>query len=402
MFNRLVNQQLGVPIGTSNFKFVFGVDDAIIAGAGINAGSSIIGNIFGAFNQSSANKTNLAIARERNALTEKLFNQNIANQWKMWNANNEYNSASAQRARLEAAGYNPWMLLNGSSAGTAQAVSQGSTPDLATAQVQAYKPDMTGFQQAGTMLYNAASYRANINATIASTQQTMANIEQIKANVDKTFSEIKGQDLLNTQHALNNNIIKIQESILRDTMQDVKDQMAIKTVTDSYNATIAKLNTGIQELMLKQEGIRTKYLDRTLSMQIASMAAGIAANYASVDLSHSQSAYYGALKLKTEMETEGVRISNGQAQKIFSFVLDKMKSESKMYDSIRKYNDVQSKWLPINSIWQNTNGSVNALGNLIPGIGQIGKMLKGSQPVGPNANGYVPSYTGPQTQGYLH
>lgn len=44
-------------------------------------------------------------------------------QWDMWNAQNEYNTPAAQRARLEAAGYNP-MLMN--SAGSSAAGNAGS------------------------------------------------------------------------------------------------------------------------------------------------------------------------------------------------------------------------------------------------------------------------------------
>lgn len=51
--------------------------------------------------------------------------QTQANQWQwdMWNAQNEYNAPAAQRARLEAAGYNP-MLMN--SAGSSASGNAGS------------------------------------------------------------------------------------------------------------------------------------------------------------------------------------------------------------------------------------------------------------------------------------
>lgn len=51
--------------------------------------------------------------------------QTQANQWQwdMWNAQNEYNTPAAQRARLEAAGYNP-MLMN--SVGSSASGSAGS------------------------------------------------------------------------------------------------------------------------------------------------------------------------------------------------------------------------------------------------------------------------------------
>lgn len=145
-------------------------------GSAIGAGASLIGGAGTTFAQNAANKE---IAQMNNAFNEKMFDKQVAynkemyqqqlgDQWKfyndskqnawdlvanqqqfqtdMWNKNNEYNSASAQRERLEAAGLNPYMMMNGGSAGTAQAMSgsagaapsggapsgQGVTPPTAT------------------------------------------------------------------------------------------------------------------------------------------------------------------------------------------------------------------------------------------------------------------------------
>lgn len=46
----------------------------------------------------------------------------------MWNKTNEYNSATNQRARLEEAGLNPYMMMNGGDAGEAGSVTAPSTP----------------------------------------------------------------------------------------------------------------------------------------------------------------------------------------------------------------------------------------------------------------------------------
>ena len=134
-----------------------------IVGSAIGAGSSLIGGIAGTGMQNAANKE---IAQMNNAFNEKMFDKQVAynkemyqqqlgDQWKfyndskqnawdlvanqqqfqtdMWNKNNEYNSASSQRERLEAAGLNPYLMMNGGSAGTAQAMSgsAGSAPSLA-------------------------------------------------------------------------------------------------------------------------------------------------------------------------------------------------------------------------------------------------------------------------------
>lgn len=153
-------------------------------GSAIGAGASLIGGAGTTLAQNAANKE---IAQMNNAFNEKMFDKQVAynkemyqqqlgDQWKfyndskqnawdlvanqqqfqtdMWNKNNEYNSASAQRERLEAAGLNPYMMMNGGSAGTAQAMSgsagaapsggapsgQGVTPPTATP----YSADYSG------------------------------------------------------------------------------------------------------------------------------------------------------------------------------------------------------------------------------------------------------------------
>lgn len=155
-----------------------------VVGSAIGAGSSLIG---GAASTTAQNAANKEIAQMNNAFNEKMFDKQVAynkemyqqqlgDQWKfyndskqnawdlvanqqqfqtdMWNKNNEYNSASAQRERLEAAGLNPYLMMNGGSAGTAQTMSgsagaapsggapsaQGVTPPTATP----YSADYSG------------------------------------------------------------------------------------------------------------------------------------------------------------------------------------------------------------------------------------------------------------------
>lgn len=81
-----------------------------------------------------------------------IYNDAKQNAWDMFDATNEYNSASAQRDRLEAAGLNPYLMMNGGSAGTATATSgptgsspasQGVSPGAATP----YSVDYSGIAQ---------------------------------------------------------------------------------------------------------------------------------------------------------------------------------------------------------------------------------------------------------------
>lgn len=116
-----------------------GASAATLIGAGIlgagGAASSVI-----------SNKGNASIANNNNNFNEKMFDKQIAynkemyqqqlgDQWQFYNDAKqnawdmaEYNSAPAQRERLEAAGLNPYLMMNGGSAGVAQSSAQGSAP----------------------------------------------------------------------------------------------------------------------------------------------------------------------------------------------------------------------------------------------------------------------------------
>lgn len=143
-----------------------------VVGSAIGAGSSLIG---GAASTAAQNAASKEIAQMNNAFNEKMFDKQVAynkemyqqqlgDQWKfyndskqnawdlvenhqqfqtdMWNKNNEYNSASAQRERLEAAGLNPYLMMNGGSAGTAQSMSgsAGAAPSGAAPSAQGVTP----------------------------------------------------------------------------------------------------------------------------------------------------------------------------------------------------------------------------------------------------------------------
>lgn len=85
------------------------------------------------------NQANRDIAQMNNQYNRENLERQIDEQWKMWNAENEYNSASAQRERLEEAGLNPYMMMSGGSAGTASSM---TAPSSAPA-------DISGTQQTG-------------------------------------------------------------------------------------------------------------------------------------------------------------------------------------------------------------------------------------------------------------
>ena len=107
---------------------------------------SLAGGLFGIGSSAMQNSQNRQNVRETNQMNYKInqmnnqFNERMAIQqrnWQenMWNKENAYNTASAQRQRLEEAGLNPYLMMNGGSAGVAQSAGTGASASSAGAAV---------------------------------------------------------------------------------------------------------------------------------------------------------------------------------------------------------------------------------------------------------------------------
>ena len=120
--------------------------------AGIATGVGALGGaLFGKKSTDSANKANLKINQMNNDFNAREAQKARDFQLDMWNRENEYNSASSQRKRLEEAGYNPYM--SDAQAGTAAGMSGTSAASAAGAAPQiSYTPD---FQSVGVNLASA-------------------------------------------------------------------------------------------------------------------------------------------------------------------------------------------------------------------------------------------------------
>ena len=72
----------------------------VVGAALITSGASLLGNALGSSSASSANSTNLQIARENNQAQRELFHEQMAYNTDMWNKQNQYNLPVNQVQRL--------------------------------------------------------------------------------------------------------------------------------------------------------------------------------------------------------------------------------------------------------------------------------------------------------------
>ena len=109
---------------------------AMLGAAGVSALGSVLGGILGSSAQESANSTNLQAVRETNEQNKQLFERQLGFTEEMWNKSNAYNTPSAQRARYEQAGINPFMAMSNIQSGNAQAATTPAATPMQAGQVQ--------------------------------------------------------------------------------------------------------------------------------------------------------------------------------------------------------------------------------------------------------------------------
>lgn len=155
-----------------------------------NLGSTIAGGIISGKQQRDNNEFNAQQAQLNRDFQEKMLQKQQDYATDMWNKTNEYNTASAQRQRYEAAGLNPYMMMGGVNAGTAQSTSPGSAPSGSSAQAAG------GIDIAGN-LAKAGMAGADILNSIKQRKLVDKQIESLSADVDLKRIDAKTKDQRN-------------------------------------------------------------------------------------------------------------------------------------------------------------------------------------------------------------
>lgn len=177
-----------------------------IAGGLLGIGSSSIQNSQNRQNVRETNQMNYKINQMNNQFNERMAIQQRNWQENMWNKENAYNTASAQRQRLEEAGLNPYLMMNGGSAGVAQSAGTGAAASSSgNAVMQPFQADYSGI---GSSIGNIFQYellqseksqlQGAKQLADAKAMETLSNIDWGKLT-DETRSYLKSTGLARAQ-----------------------------------------------------------------------------------------------------------------------------------------------------------------------------------------------------------
>lgn len=308
-----------------------------VVGSAIGAGSSLIG---GAASTAAQNAANKEIAQMNNAFNEKMFDKQVAynkemyqqqlgDQWKfyndskqnawdlvenhqqfqtdMWNKNNEYNSASAQRERLEAAGLNPYLMMNGGSAGTAQAMSgsAGAAPSGAAPSAQ------------GVTSPTATPYSADYSGITAGLGRA---IDVLSSMPDRKVKEAQADNLrIEGKYIAGKAMAQILQ--MKTEAKTKEARLALDKLIADFDNNLKVSNMSVNEQNIAESKARTQlavtenlmrqqelsFLPQAQKLQLAQGAADIAFRYSQKNLTDKQARH------EVEKLAETVVRANGQA-----------------------------------------------------------------------------------------
>ena len=252
--------------------------------------------------QKEANAQNIALQQETNAQNYQMFRESqdfsremyqrqLADQWDMI----DYNSASNQRKRLEAAGLNPYMMMSGSNAGTAGSVPSASSPSYSPAQAPKVNPVLRQFL-GGFQLSNLA--------------ESVLRMQDQKA-------DIRGKEIEN-QYRSTKNALDLAQRVanIRGMNENTKGK-AIQNLFDgmSFNARLAStsmqpqfLEKQIRSLELQNicQELKIPYISQYAQAEIDKMVSEAALNWQRKNdgkrLTDAQVKLFYEQALKTERE----------------------------------------------------------------------------------------------------
>ena len=323
-----------------NFEFM-----SFLGSALVGAGASLLGNIFGSKSQSDTNKTNLQIAQMNNEYNERMFNQQLEYNQDMFNqqieydqkkmeqqnnfnarmqneaigAQQVYNSAKAQRARLEAAGLNPYLMMSGGNAGTASAVSGSSgtggspsamgvnAPTASPAVMQSFRPDFSGVT--GVIDIEAQKGVRDAQADFYRQQAAGFKVDN-KYKAEKLLWEIYNSkadyNLKNSQEALNNmSFARMQAMFSSDVSKAQRE-----ADNAQFTGELIRAQTAWQQLQGLLGAKELKYYDQKVLQELAIMSAQQYSLVAAGKASEAQARQAIENALNLVEQREGIKVDN--------------------------------------------------------------------------------------------
>lgn len=311
----------------------------IASGAGA-FGSGVVSSIFGSENQADANVTNMKINQMNNEFNERMLekqqqfnleenqkNRDFAEKQtqgsydfarEMFDANNAYNTFSAQRQRIEEAEYNPNLVLPsgsvaspvaGSVSSGTSTLGSGSASAASPLGVQPYRPDFSSI--AGSIATGISVYNQS--------KQTNASVKQINEETKYIGLKAMSEAADAFANAKNSDAKAKNLQILNGLQRDLTTSEIDKNLSEVANMRETLKQLQIQTAM---DRITLENYPTQLKLRFAEMAASASSLIAQGVMSRSVAEKNLAEKFMIEAKTQGIKLENYKAFQLAGDVIE--------------------------------------------------------------------------------
>lgn len=332
--------------------------------------------IGGAVSTNATNKSNMAINRMNNEFNAAEAQKARDFQLDMWNRENVYNTASAQRQRLSDAGFNPYLMMSGGNAGIASSAGS-STPASAAPPLSMQRQDFSGLTNSLSTALQLANQTKEVNARVQNLQgqkslfdaqanQTLANIDWFKLGKEyRKWSRDTG--------------------LMRVGLQFQTDRQQLRNMEWSNNLVKAQ-HVG-QLLDNQSKTVLNKYLDEGQRLQLNLVAASYYNEMAAGHLKYQQAVTELSKRLMYDAQTTGYRINNNIARSTAEKYIQALNAENQASIDINSpfYQDgerkipssvlksrmesLNSEWNYSKRYWNEGLNAINTVGNAVGNVG---------------------------------
>lgn len=246
---------------------------------------------------------NYKINQMNNQFNERMAIQQRNWQENMWNKENAYNTASAQRQRLEEAGLNPYLMMNGGSAGMAQSAGTGASASSAgSAVMQPFQADYSGIGSSIGSIFQYELMQSEKSQLQGARQLADAKSMEVLSNIDwgKLTDETR-------------NYLK-STGLARAQLGYAKEQQEVDNM--AMTGLIMRAQHSGMLLDNESKGILNKYLDQQQQLDLNVKAADYYQRMSSGYLSYAAAKKAIAEEVLVAARTRGQNISNNIASRI--------------------------------------------------------------------------------------
>lgn len=274
-----------------------------IAGGLLGIGASSMQNAQNRQNVQETNRMNYKINQMNNQFNERMAIQQRNWQENMWNKENAYNTASAQRQRLEEAGLNPYLMMNGGSAGVAQSAGTGATASSSgNAVMQPFQADYSGIGSSISNIFQYELMQSEKSQLQGAKQLADAKAMETLSNIDWGKLTKETRDYLSST------------GLARARLGYAKEQQE----ADNMAMTGLVMRAQRSGMLLDNEakGVLNKYLDQQQQLDLNVKAADYYQRMSAGYLSYAEAKKALAEEALAAARTRGQNISNKVASRI--------------------------------------------------------------------------------------